>query len=179
MVFALIFSKTPIDGVMLIDSDEVVDIRGGFFRTFCSDEFERNGLPSHFVQSSISRNILRGTLRGMHFQRDPRAEGKLVRCIRGRAFDVALDLRSWSPTFRRWFAVELDGTATRAIFIPEGVAHGFQTLEDDTSIFYQMTEPYVPELSGGVRWDDPAFMISWPCAVSVMSARDRSFADFD
>jgi dTDP-4-dehydrorhamnose 3,5-epimerase len=173
------FSTTPIDGVIVIESDESVDERGGFFRTFCSDEFERNGLPGYFVQSSISRNTSRGTLRGMHFQRDPRAEGKLVRCIQGRVFDVALDLRRSSPTFRRWFAVELDGTATRAVFIPTGVAHGFQTLEDDSWIFYQMTEPYVPELAGGVRCDDPAFAISWPCAVSVISERDRNFSDFE
>ncbi|SHL53360.1 dTDP-4-dehydrorhamnose 3,5-epimerase [Bradyrhizobium lablabi] len=173
------FSKTHIDGVVMIDSDESLDQRGGFFRTFCSDEFERNGLPGRFVQSSVSRNTLRGTLRGMHFQRDPRAEGKLVRCIRGRAFDVALDLRRSSPTFKRWFAVELAGAGTRAIFVPAGVAHGFQTLEDDTEIFYQMTEPYVPELAGGVRFDDPAFAISWPRAVSVISERDKSFADFD
>jgi dTDP-4-dehydrorhamnose 3,5-epimerase len=173
------FSKTHIDGVVAIDSDESLDQRGGFFRAFCSDEFERNGLPGHFVQSSISRNTLCGTLRGMHFQRDPRAEGKLVRCIRGRAFDVALDLRRSSPTFQQWFAIELAGTGTRAVFIPGGVAHGFQTLEDDTEMFYQMTEPYVPELAGGVRFDDPAFAISWPRAVSVISERDKSFADFD
>lgn len=162
----------------MIESAETLDGRGGFFRTFCSDEFEQNGLPGLFVQSSISRNSVRGTLRGMHFQRAPRAEGKLVRCIRGRIYDVALDLRRSSPTFRRWFAVELDGVATRAVFIPAGVAHGFQTLEDDTQILYEMTEPYIPELAGGVRWDDPAFAISWPCPVSMMSERDRSFADF-
>jgi dTDP-4-dehydrorhamnose 3,5-epimerase len=143
------------------------------------EEFEQNGLPSHFVQSSISRNTVRGTLRGMHFQREPKAEGKLVRCIRGRAFDVALDLRTSSPTFKRWFSLELHGASLRAVFIPPGVAHGFQTLEDDTSIFYQMTEPYVPELSDGVRWDDPAFAISWPCIVSVISERDSNFAGFE
>ena len=173
------FLTTLVGGVVVIESEESLDERGGFFRTFCSDEFERNGLPGHFVQSSISRNASRGTLRGMHFQRDPRPEGKLVRCIRGRVYDVALDLRRSSPTFRQWFAVELDGTATRAVFIPPGVAHGFQTLEDDTQIFYQMTVPYIPELAGGVRCDDPAFAISWPRAMSVMSERDRSFADFD
>ena len=119
------------------------------------------------------------TLRGLHFQASPYEEVKLVRCTRGSAFDVVVDLRRSSLTFRRWFAVELDGTARRAVFIPAGVAHGFQTLEDDSWIFYQMTEPYVPELAGGVRCDDPAFAISWPCAVSVMSERDRNFADFE
>ena len=172
------FAPTPLAGAFLIDSDANADERGSFYRTFCREEFESNGLPGNFVQMSLSRNLLRGTLRGMHYQAVPRPEQKVVRCVRGAAYDVVVDLRKDSPTFCRWFGVELSETNHAALFVPEGFAHGFLTLSDDTDILYQMTEFYVPELAAGVRWNDPAFGIAWPFEPLTLSARDCAFADF-
>ena len=172
------FVESPLKGLFIIETAENYDDRGSFFRSFCADEFQAHGLPYQFVQCGISRNTRCGTLRGMHFQREPRPEGKLVRCIKGKIHDVVVDLRGNSPTFRQWFAVDLDEAKATAVFIPAGMAHGFLTLADDTQVLYQMTEYYAPELAGGVRWNDPAFAISWPAEVKIISDRDSAFSDF-
>lgn len=150
------------------------DERGMFARTFDAEIFGAHGLATHYPQSSISTNDRRGTLRGMHYQADPKPEAKIVRALRGRVFDVALDLRPSSPTYLCWDAVELDASQHNAFYIPPGCAHGFLTLEDGCELFYQMSEFYVPELARGVRWNDPAFSIEWPFAPIVMSERDAS-----
>jgi dTDP-4-dehydrorhamnose 3,5-epimerase len=162
-----------------IDVEPHADERGLFARTFCADEFAAHGLPRGFVQCSTSYNARRGTLRGLHWQAAPHEEAKLVRCTRGRALDVIVDLRPDSPTRRQWRAVELSQDNRTALFIPEGYAHGFQTLEDDTEILYQMTAFYVPEQARGARWDDPAFAIDWPLSEPILSQRDASFPPFD
>ena len=172
------FEETPLAGAFLVDSDALEDQRGSFFRASCRREFEQQGLAGEFVQASISRNRSRGTMRGMHYQAAPRPERKLVRCVRGAVYDVIVDLRRDSATHRRWFGVELSAANGRALYVPAGFAHGFQTLCDDSDVFYQMSEYYVAELSAGVRWDDPVFGIAWPLAVTSMSTRDRGFADY-
>jgi dTDP-4-dehydrorhamnose 3,5-epimerase len=172
------FSATPLTGLILVESDAAQDERGAFYRAFCSREFAASGLPGEFPQSNISRNRLRGTLRGMHFQAEPHPEGKLVRCIRGTAFDVAIDLRPGSPTYCKWFGTELSESNSTALYIPPGFAHGFQTLCDDTDMLYQMTTYYAPESAGGVRWDDPAFAIRWPLEIAVISPKDRAYSNF-
>lgn len=156
------------------------DARGFFARTFCAQEFARAGLPTDAVQSSISFNSARGTLRGMHFQWPPSREGKLVRCVRGGVFDVLLDLRPESPTYLRHASVQLDDENRDAVFIPHGIAHGFQTLSDSTEVLYQMTDVFAPDLGAGVRWNDPAFGIAWPIGSGmVISERDANYPDFD
>ena len=171
--------STPIVGVHVVEVDLVEDVRGAFARTFCREEFERHGLDPCVAQCSVSWNRLAGTLRGMHYQAPPHAECKLVRATRGAIFDVALDLRPESPTWLRWFGVELSHANRRALYIPEGCAHGFQTLVDDSEVFYQISVPYVAESGRGVRWDDPAFAIAWPTAASrVIAERDRAYPDF-
>src|ERR1700678_2956828 len=150
----MIFTETPLAPACLIDIEPAGDERGYFARVFCQDEFSRRGLPGCFVQASLSFNRRRGTLRGLHYQAEPHPEGKLVRCTRGAVFDVMLDLRRDAPTYCGWFATELSADNARAVYIPPGFAHGFQTLSDDAELLYQMTEAYRPELSRGVRWDD-------------------------
>jgi dTDP-4-dehydrorhamnose 3,5-epimerase len=172
------FSETRFRGVFAIDLDRHDDQRGSFARTFCAKEFAVHGLPISFVQCNISYNRRRGTLRGMHFQAAPCGEGKLVRSVRGAIHDVLIDLRRCSSTYREWTAFELSAETGRALYIPPGFAHGFQTLTDDADVFYQMTEFYEPQLSRGVRWNDPAFNISWPIEMPILSERDASFADF-
>ena len=172
------FRPTPLAGACIVDSDAHEDERGSFYRTFCRDEFVAYGLRADFAQASLSRNHARGTLRGMHYQTAPRPEHKLVRCVRGAAHDVVIDLRPGSPTFRDWFAVELSEANRIAIYIPPGFAHGFLSLAHGTDILYQMTESYVSELATGVRWNDPAFGIVWPFDPILMSVRDRAYADF-
>jgi dTDP-4-dehydrorhamnose 3,5-epimerase len=174
----MLFSETPLQGAVIIESPPAVDDRGTFSRLFCAEEFQAHSLPPTFVQSGLVHNKARGTLRGMHFQRAPKAEGKLVRCIRGGIYDVIVDLRPSSPTLRRWFALELTGAGTRALYVPPGFAHGYLTLTDEAEILYQMTESYAAELADGVRWNDPAFGISWPDEVRVISERDRNFRDY-
>lgn len=153
------------------------DERGFFARTFCTNEFAIHGLNARIVQCSISFNRRRGTLRGLHYQAAPRAETKLVRCTRGAVYDVVLDLRGDSPTFRQWIGVELTEQKRNMVYIPEGCAHGFLTLADETEVFYQMSEFYALESARGVRWDDPAFRIDWPGKVEVISERDRTYPD--
>jgi dTDP-4-dehydrorhamnose 3,5-epimerase len=168
------FEESTIGGVWIIDLEPFVDERGWFARTHCADTFASRGLTSSFSQCSASFNYRRGTLRGLHFQAAPAEEAKLVRCVRGALFDVAVDLRPDSPTCGRWVSVELSADNGRAILIPEGCAHGFQTLTDDAELFYQISVAYRPELSRGVRWDDPVLDIPWPIEAPVVSERDRA-----
>jgi dTDP-4-dehydrorhamnose 3,5-epimerase len=173
------FAETPLRGAFVIELDLLADERGHFARTFDADEFAAHGLDPEVVQCNTSLNARCGTLRGMHYQADPDGEAKLVRCTRGSVFDVAVDLRPGSETFRRWFGVELSAAGGRMLYIPVGMAHGFQTLEDDTELDYQMSHRYVPEAARGVRFDDPAFGIEWPLPAPIVSERDRGFADFE
>jgi dTDP-4-dehydrorhamnose 3,5-epimerase len=173
------FEPLAIDGAALVRIEPNRDARGFFARAFCVDEFSAAGLPTQLVQASVSYNERAATVRGMHFQWPPSQEGKLVRCIRGRLYDVLLDLRPRSPTYLQHLAVTLDEDNHDAVFIPPGIAHGFQTLLPRTEIWYQMTDRYVPELAAGVRWNDPAFAIRWPLPESVISERDASYPDFD
>lgn len=172
------FVPTALPGVVEVLLDPIVDERGSFARAYCEDEFAAAGLPLMGVQCNLSVNRWRGTLRGLHYQAAPAAETKLVRCVRGRMFDVAVDLRPDSPTFCRWIGVELDARHGNALFIPEGFAHGFITLADDTSVFYLMGARFSPGHGRGVRWDDPAFGIAWPEMPQHMSERDAAYPDF-
>jgi dTDP-4-dehydrorhamnose 3,5-epimerase len=172
------FDETDLAGVFLIGLDRMADERGFFARTYCEREFTAHGLDGRFVQCNLSHNTARGTLRGLHFQREPRPETKLVRCIRGAIYDVVLDLRKDSATYLRWVAVELNARNSLGLYIPAGLAHGFQTLEDDTDVWYQMGEFYAPELAAGVRWNDPAFGIRWPIGNPILSDKDRSYPDY-
>jgi dTDP-4-dehydrorhamnose 3,5-epimerase len=169
---------TAITGAMIVEIDALADERGLFGRTFCADLFGAHGLATHFVQCNTSHNPKRGTLRGMHYQAGPREEAKLVRATRGRAFDVAIDLRPASNSHLQWAAVELDADRRNAFYIPPGCAHGFLTLTDDCELFYMMSESYAPDLARGVRWDDPAFSIDWPFPPLVMSERDAMCEDY-
>jgi dTDP-4-dehydrorhamnose 3,5-epimerase len=172
------FIPTAVSGAFIVETDDRSDERGMFARTFCSDTFAAQGLASVYPQCNVSQNCKRGTLRGMHFQADPKAEAKLVRATRGRVFDVAVDLRPGSQSHCKWAAVELDAAKHNAFYIPAGCAHGFLTLEDDCELFYQMSEVYVPELAKGVRFDDPAFSIAWPFAPDIISERDAALPSY-
>lgn len=173
------FTQTPLPGVFAIAIEPHHDERGFFARSWCRSEFAQYGLNPNLAQCNISQNTHRGTLRGMHWQAFPHAEAKLVRCTRGAICDVVIDLRPASPAYKNWIAVELTATNYRMVYIPEGCAHGFLTLADDTEVFYQMSEFYHPESSRGLRWNDPAFMIEWPNEVRVISERDRTWPDFE
>lgn len=173
------FAPTAISGAMVVGIEAHADERGIFARTFDEVEFSAAGLPTRWRQCSTSGNSRKATLRGMHFQYGQRAEAKLVRCTRGRIFDVIIDLRSGSPTFCRWAAEELSAENRSALFIPPGCAHGFITLEDDCEVFYMIDEVYDQARAGGVRWNDPAFGVSWPFAPAVISERDANWPDFD
>ena len=174
----MLFQSTAIPGVVIIRPKRFEDKRGFFARVWERDVFEEHGMNAEIVQCSSSFNSRKGTLRGMHFQSEPYAEAKFVRCVRGAMFDVALDLRTESPTFKKWFGVELSGENGDALYIPEGCAHGFLTLEEATEVFYMITAPYAPEAAGGVRFNDPAFRIEWPGKVMVINERDASYSDF-
>lgn len=171
----MLFSKTLISGAWLIEPELHEDERGFFARSFCRNEFERHGLNPDLVQCNISFNRKRGTLRGMHYQTPPHEEAKLVRCTHGAIYDVVLDLRPGSPTYLRWEGAELNADNRRMMYVPEGCAHGFQSLVDDSEVFYQMAEFYHPECSAGVRWDDPTVSIKWPCSDPILSERDRNY----
>jgi dTDP-4-dehydrorhamnose 3,5-epimerase len=171
--------ETKLPGVFEIRLEPCYDARGFFARTWCQKEFESHGLNPRVVQCNVSFNTRKGTLRGMHYQEAPKAEAKLVRCTTGSIYDVVIDLRPQEPTFRRWIAVVLTAEKRNMIYVPEGCAHGFLTLEDRTEVFYQMSEFYHPEFARGVRWDDPAFQIVWPAAVQVISERDRTYPDLE
>jgi dTDP-4-dehydrorhamnose 3,5-epimerase len=174
----MIFKETKLQGAYVIEFAPIEDERGFFGRAFCRNEYEKYGLNPRIVQCNISFNKRRETLRGMHYQAKPHEEARLVRCTRGRIYDVILDLRGESPSFKQWVAVELTAENRRMLYIPEGFAHGFQTLENETEVFYQMSEFYAPEHARGVRWNDPAFGIQWPAEQPILSVRDRSFPDF-
>jgi dTDP-4-dehydrorhamnose 3,5-epimerase len=173
------FVGTAIPGVVVVDIQPHEDERGAFARLQCPDEFAAAGHPFTPVQTSLSRNPHPGTLRGMHYQSAPHAETKLVRVVRGRIFDVALDLRAASPTYRQWTSAELSAENGRALLIPEGVAHGFLTLEPDTDVLYQISPAFQPGHEAGVRWDDPAFAIAWPAAPALISPRDATYPDVE
>jgi dTDP-4-dehydrorhamnose 3,5-epimerase len=168
-------TATPLDGLYLVEVTPHADDRGLFARLYDEDVFRAAGLPVSWPQTSVSFNTARATLRGLHLQAEPHPEPKLVRCARGRIFDVAVDMRPASPSFRRWHAVELTAEARNALYIPPGFAHGFITLEDACEVHYQIGERYRPELARGYRWDDPAFGIDWPLAPLVISTRDASY----
>jgi len=174
----LIFTATALPGVFVVAPESREDERGLFARTFCAREFAERGLDARVAQCSVSFNPRMATLRGLHYQAAPHAEAKLVRCTRGEIFDVALDLRPDSPAFQRHVALTLSADDRRALYIPPGCAHGFETLADDCEVLYQISEFHVPEAARGVRWDDPAFAIPWPLAPAVISERDRSYPDF-
>lgn len=173
------FEETGIAGVVLIRLDLHEDERGGFARTFCAAEMTAAGLPFTVVQANLSRNVRAGTLRGLHYQRAPHGEPKIVSCPRGRIWDVAVDLREGSPTWRQWRGFELSPASGTALHLAEGIAHGFVTLEDYSEVHYLMGAAYVPDAATGARWDDPALGIDWPVAPAVMSERDAAFPLLD
>jgi dTDP-4-dehydrorhamnose 3,5-epimerase len=174
----MIFHETSLAGAFLLEMERHEDERGFFARAWCRREFEARGLDPAIAQTSVSFNRLNGTLRGMHFQRPPHDEVKLVRCTRGAIWDVIIDLRPGSPTYRRWESFELSEENRRELYIPKGFAHGFQTLADATEVHYQISEFHSPGAAAGFRHDDPALAISWPLPVSIIAERDRSWPDF-
>jgi dTDP-4-dehydrorhamnose 3,5-epimerase len=173
------FTETALSGAWLLELERAEDERGFFARAWCADEFEKRGLDSHIAQCNISWNRKRGTLRGMHFQAMPHQESKIVRCIRGGIYDVIVDLRPDSPTFRSWISVELTAESRIALYIPKEFAHGFQTLTDDAEVFYQMSSAYAPVHAKGIRWNDSRLKIAWPLRDPILSERDRSYPDFE
>lgn len=175
----MIFEETPLPGALVVSMDRIGDERGFFARAFCQNEFRERGLPTEIAQSNTSFNRRKGTLRGMHFQTEQAPEPKLVRCIAGAVFDVLVDLRPDSPTYLKWYGRELTQENGEMLFVPVGLAHGFQTLRDDSEVFYQMFGFFDPANAGGVRWDDPAFAIEWPEEASrTISAKDQSYPDY-
>lgn len=174
----MIFTETQIKGVYIIDLDHHQDERGFFARSWCQREFEEHGLNPRLVQCNISFNKHRGTLRGMHYQMKPYQEAKLVRCTAGAIFDVVIDLRPKSATFQCWLSKELTAENHRALYIPEGLAHGFVTLADNTEVFYQMSEFFHPKAARGIRWNDPAFGIEWQMEILAISEKDKNYPDW-
>lgn len=176
----IIFKETKLKGAFVIEPEKFEDLRGFFARGFSKQEFLDHGLHGEFVEAGISFNRRKHTVRGMHFQAAPHAQAKLVRCTRGGIFDAMIDLRPDSPTYQQWFAHELTADNRLMLYIPEGCAHGFLTLEDETEVFYQLSQRYAPGSERGVRWDDAAFGIAWPITDGViMNDRDRNYPDFD
>jgi dTDP-4-dehydrorhamnose 3,5-epimerase len=175
----MIFHETSLPGAYLIDLEKRGDERGFFARAFCETEFAAHNLVTRFVQVNNSSSAQKGTLRGMHYQLAPKAETKLVRCIKGGLYDLILDLRKDSPTFGKSFGAELTADNRRMMYVPKGFAHGFITLSDDTEAFYFVDELYAPETERGVRWNDPKFDLKWPAAPVVMSDKDKNWRDFD
>jgi dTDP-4-dehydrorhamnose 3,5-epimerase len=174
----MLFQPTKLAGAYLIDLQQVADERGFFARAWCAQEFADQGLDTALVQCNLSFNTRQGTVRGMHYQQAPCAETKLVRCISGALYDVIIDLRPESSTFLQWLGVTLSAENRTMLYIPKGFAHGFQTLADNTEVFYQMSNYYAPTYARGLRWNDPHFAIEWPLAVTVISARDQNYPDF-
>ena len=175
----MIFRETKLQGAFEIHLEVKPDERGFFARAWCQREFENSKLNSRLAQCSISFNSRKGTLRGIHYQAPPDAETKVVRCTKGAIYDVVVDLRPGSPTFRDWIAVVLTAEKRNMVYVPEGCGHGFLTLEDESEVFYQMSEFYSAESARGVRWDDPAFQVAWPDKVEVISERDRTYPNFE
>ena len=172
------FHQTTLKDAMLIDLERRGDDRGFFARTFCADEFAAQGLPTEFVQQNTSYSANKGTLRGMHFQTAPHGEDKLIRCLRGAIVDIIIDLRPDSPTYKKWEAFELDDVNKRQLLVPKGFGHGFQTVSDHVEVTYLVSAKYTPSAEGGVRWNDPAFGITWPLEPTDMSDKDRNWPDF-
>jgi dTDP-4-dehydrorhamnose 3,5-epimerase len=174
----MVFRETALQGAFIVEIEKREDERGFFARSWCQREYEARGFNSRVMQCNISFNFKRGTLRGLHYQCAPHEEAKLIRCTSGSIYDVIIDLRPKSPTFKQHASVVLEAAQHLMLFVPEGFAHGFETLEDQTEVFYQMSEFYVPEAGRGIRWNDPAFGIEWPSPPSVISERDLSYPDF-
>jgi dTDP-4-dehydrorhamnose 3,5-epimerase len=174
----VIFREAGLQGAFVIEPVRSVDDRGYFARTWCQREFAEHGLSERLAQCSLSFNQKKGTLRGMHYQEPPFAEAKLVQCPRGAIYDVIVDIRPSSPTFMKWLSIELSAENHLMLYVPEGFAHGFQTLTDETEVYYQISEFYAPESARGFRWNDPAFGIRWPASERVISSRDNSYPDF-
>ena len=175
----MIFTETKLKGAFILEPDRLEDDRGFFARSWCQREFAAHSLNPRLVQCSISFSKKKGTLRGMHYQLSPYAETKLVRCTNGTIYDAIIDLRPQSPTFKQCFGLVLTARNHKMLYVPEGFAHGFLTLEDNVEVFYQMSEFYSPEHARGVRWNDPAFGIAWPLNPSIISERDRNYSDFN
>lgn len=174
----MLFNPMRLSGSYLIECEPFKDDRGELIKSFSKEAFSRIGLEADFVECNISRNLTKGTLRGMHFQASPYEEVKLISCTRGSLYDVIVDLRPDSSTYKEWIAIELRAEDRKLIYVPKGFAHGFQTLEDDTELFYQVSAPYRPAYGRGVRWNDPAFKIIWPLEVTRISQKDRECRDF-
>ena len=174
----MIFHPTTLPGAMRIALEKRGDERGFFARTFCEREFAAQGLETRFVQQNASRSAQRGTLRGMHFQKGADAEVKLIRCVSGAILDVIIDLRPESPTFKKWEAFELNDANNEMLYVPRGFAHGFLTLTDNIEVTYLVSAFYAPDAESGVRWNDPAFAITWPFAPTILSPRDAAWPDF-
>ena len=173
------FTETGLDGAFVIETEPHLDERGFFARAWCRREFEEAGIRINFVQANIAFSQNKGTLRGMHFQKAPNVEAKFLRCIRGSIFDVIIDLRPNSSTFKKWFGIELTADAHKMVFIPEGFAHGYLTTKDDTEVFYLVSAFYTPDAEGGVRWDDPALGVKWPMTGNlIISEKDKNWPDF-
>ncbi len=174
----MIFSETHLPGAYVVEIKKIKDERGFFARTWDKDEFSKMELDSEFVQSSISANNKKGTLRGMHYQIEPYEESKIVTCAKGKIFDVIIDLRKNSKTFKKWISIELSSSNHKILYIPKGFAHGFQTLEDNTEVHYDITQAHRPEYARGLRWNDPTFNIKWPSEVTTISNKDQGFDYF-
>ena len=175
----MIFTETKIPGVYIIEPELLADDRGFFARSFCKDEFRKYGLETDIVQCNISYNKKKGTLRGMHYQAPAFEEAKIVSCTKGSIYDVVVDLRKDSPTYRQWYAEALSEDSCRMLYVPKGCAHGFQTLEDNCVVYYQMGEYYHQECARGLRWNDPTIGIIWPVPVCIISEKDQRYADFE
>ena len=175
----MIFNRTTIEGVVLIELEEIEDSRGFFARAWCREEFAENGLSSTLEQCNFAFNRKKGTLRGMHYQTKPFEEAKLIRCIKGSIYDVVVDIRPHSSTYKAYKAFHLTETNRNALYIPEGCAHGYQTLENNTEVFYQMSRSHAPKHARGFRWNDPAFNIDWPDKTPILLKRDREYPDFN
>lgn len=174
----MLIEKTPLPGVLVTSLQMIEDERGFFARTYCEQEFAAAGVDIRVRQTNVSGNKAKGTLRGLHYQADPYPDKKLVTCVRGAIFDVAVDLRADSPTYLKWFGIELTADNRKGLYIPPGCAHGFITLLDDTDVNYLMGETYVPDLARGARWNDPAFAIEWPIEPITMNERDAAYPDW-
>ena len=175
----MIFTETDLQGAYVIDVEPIKDNRGFFARGWCKSEFEDQGLKSQIVQCNLSFNHSKGTVRGMHYQLDPFREVKLIRCIRGAIYDVIIDIRTNSASFKSWFGIELSEENRRMLYVPEGFAHGYQTLFDNCEVFYQVTEYYQPNHEYGIRWNDPVFDIKWPLHATIVSDKDKTYPDFE
>jgi dTDP-4-dehydrorhamnose 3,5-epimerase len=174
----MIFTETKLSGSYVIEIEKVKDERGFFSRTFDKKEFSKKGLDSEFVQSSVSQNKKKGTIRGMHYQIKPFEETKLVRCTKGKIFDIIIDLRQDSKTFKEWFSIELSQENYKILYIPKGFAHGFQTLEHNSEVYYNISQFYNSQYSKGIRWDDKTFNIKWPHDISIISQKDLFYTEF-